>query len=113
MDKLKGGTLVEVMVAMVLIAIATGIGSIIFMNISQHSNTILLVKAQSIVEELTQENISKVSSEEYVAYKDEDLEIIQNFSVINEAKNFLLVEYIAKDAKGRILLKHKKIQQTQ
>ena len=110
MGKLKASTLIEVMVAMVLIAIAVGVGSIIFMNIAQHSNNVILYKAQSIIEQNEQKNIKKYATSETEIFRDDNLIITQNLSVINETNNFVLVVYIAKDAKRKMVLKHKKMQ---
>jgi len=113
MGKLKASTLIEVIVAMVLIAIAVGIGSIIFMNISQHSNNILLYKAQSIIEENEQHSIAKNATAETEIFRDYNLVVSQHLSIVNETINFVLVDYIAKDSKGKILLKHKKLQKVE
>lgn len=113
MGRLKASTLVEVLVAMVLIVIAVGIGSIIFMNIAQHSNNISLYKAQSIIEENEMKSVSRKSTSEVEIFRDENLVVIQKLSAIKETTNLVLVEYIATDSKNKLLMKHKKIQKAE
>lgn len=67
-DKVQGSTLIEVLVAMIIIVICLGIASIIILNISKSGNTGLKLLAEQYAEKVIEN--SKLNHE----YQDENYE---------------------------------------
>jgi prepilin-type N-terminal cleavage/methylation domain-containing protein len=55
-DKVKGSTLIEVLVAMIILVICLGIATIIILNISKSGNTSLKLFAEQYAEQLIEQS---------------------------------------------------------
>ena len=106
--KLKASTLVEVIVAMVIISTVFLLSLGVFLNISKHSNNGLKLKAALVSEEIM------VSTRQGKLFLDENipldnLDIIKQVSSYKSYKDLVLVSIEVKDKRGKSLLVKREI----
>ena len=106
--RLKASTLVEIIVAMVIISTVFVLSLAVFVNISKNSNNGLKLKAALISEEVM------VSTRQNKLYIDEEididhLDIIKRVSTYKSYKDLVLVSIEIKDKRGKSLLIKKEI----
>lgn len=113
MGQLKASTIIEVLVAMVIVAIAVGIGSIIIINVMQHHGNIQVYKAESIIQENMNKVIENSAVEAIEIYDEPQLKVIRKLTKLQETTRYVLAEYVASDENGKMLLKYKKLQRVE
>ena len=106
--KLKGSTLVESLVAMVILVITTGITAMIYVNILESQRGPLKLQANNLLENIAGE--SKASNnfiDEEI--KSGDIRIIKTAKKYSDKKSLLLLELIAFDLNGKLITKRKEL----
>lgn len=106
--KIKGSTMIEVLVAMVILLIMLGIGMSIFLNNAEHNNPLQKVYAGQIADSLLE------YSEQNREYIDKAIEV-EGISLILEFRNYhgnnnsLLAKVSVYDNRGKSLFDLKEI----
>jgi type II secretory pathway pseudopilin PulG len=107
-SKLKGSTLIEVMVAMVIVIIIFGLAMMTFINIAKFSNNALKTEAYF--------NLQKVITETYVnkQFLDEDYEfenmvIRKSITPYPDCKDLRIILFSAYTAENKLIIEKKQV----
>jgi len=94
MVKLKGSSLIEALIAMVIISLSFGIGSIIFVNIYKNNSIQNTFRAKRIIEK---ESFSCKQNKNYIdnEKKVEDYLVVQKIEKMDDEDNLAWLKIIA------------------
>ena len=101
--KLHASTLIEVLIAMVIIVVVFGIANMIFLNIQKSTNTGIKIAASLELDKIaaeTHRNFTYMDEE----YKLDRFTIIKKVSNYNKAEELRQLNFEVLDAEGKIIL---------
>ncbi len=107
-EKIKASTLIEALVAMVIVMTCFGIASMIYVNVLNADNNRIQLNAHLLVHELAQK------AKETNSFLDEKIEtnglIIQkSVEPYHDIPNLNVLKYIAVDKKGKLIAEYKEL----
>ncbi|OFY26027.1 MAG: hypothetical protein A2275_05835 [Bacteroidetes bacterium RIFOXYA12_FULL_35_11] len=106
--KLHASTLIEVLIAMVIIVVVFGIANMIFLNIQKSTNTGIKIAASLELDKIaaeTHRNFTYMDEE----YKLDRFTIIKKVSNYNKAEELRQLNFEVLDAEGKIILERKEL----
>lgn len=95
--KVKASTIVEVLIAMVIIVVVFGIAMMIYANVTQSSLSVKKIKAEAILNEYLQ-NAEKSTGNTTRSFTVDSLSIQQTIKSYNTEKKLVEVDLVAYDA---------------
>jgi hypothetical protein len=106
--QLKASTLIEALVAMVIVMICFGIASMIYVNVLNADNNRIQLKAHLIVSDLAQK--AKTTS----TFLDEKIEteglvIQKSIEGYHDIPNLSVLKFVAFDKKGKVITEYKEL----
>lgn len=106
--KLKASTLIEVLIAMVLVMACFGIGTMIYSNVMRSGNERLKLKAHLAINELA---VRSKKEKQFIdeVIKDETLTISKKISPYKQTTDVIVMEITAGDEEGRTIETYKEL----
>lgn len=106
--KIAASTLIEVLIAMVIVIVIYGIAMMIFLNVQKSSNTALKTLALLELEKVVIETKKKFTfiDEEY---KTENLEIKKKISVYQKCSELRELSFEVFDLSGKLIIERKEL----
>lgn len=106
--KLRGFTLAETLVSLVIILSVFAVGMLIMLNILKSDSRVQTLRARSILNEVY---INTIKSGNYHDddIHSEDLMVIKNFQQYGNSERILLMVISIEDSKGKRVLEHREV----
>jgi len=95
--KLRASTIVEVLIAMVIIVVVFGIAMMIYANVMRSSLSVKKIKAEAVLKEYLQ-NAEKSNGNITQSFSVDSLNIEQTVKSYNAEKNLVEIDLVAYDA---------------
>ena len=94
--KVKASTIVEVLIAMVIIVVVFGIAMMIYANVTQSSLSVKKIKAEAVLNEYLQ-NAEKSTGNTTQSFTIDSLRIEQTIKSYNAEKSLVEIDLVAYD----------------